>query len=532
MAKTQYMVRRLLSLGLAFALILIQSCKPDEDLQELEPQSAIATLDNFAIAEPSQFSWNFCVGSQARYNSMDKFIDFERQVEFRNVDNQELVLQELRYTLAAVPEYVLGIFARMPNSKIILSSNLGDVCSGSNESDASQFQENGHTLACWKRIKQDGVEIYIDPFPAPSTTITPPAGTGKGGKGSSSPRVVTSDEPFFYGIHHATVRAFGYFASQVLLSADIVEVPSGTQKGGGKGGAPTDFQWKERSQPNDRDAKFLRNLTEAFYRDDFGNPMPERGSFTPETLTNDVKNLTPYIDLLNGTPQQFRLFEYFVFAEVFDSYYCNTETRTLLQTRYPNVFPLMQQASQSFGIIEEGQGIPNKECIVGCHLKRIGRAIVDFFVGFGKFAVGATLGFVGGVMDSAATAVEWLAYGQPVAGVMPGMGQPMPLPGYGPNPVPSYLPVPPATNPYQDPRGYYGGNNYYDDYDARRRRLEEEERQRLLYATNNNTNRTQVKKKRCGSISMDQTSHIWFGLFLLSPFLLAMLGRESKKTPK
>ncbi len=512
---------------------ILLSCKPDDE-RATDNSSATKTLQNFAIKDPYhtnpslEFKWSWCVGDPEMRADVKKFIDFDSKIEIRETEHEELIRQELTYVLAAVPRYVLSIFSAMPKSKIVVTREASSICkTTSGERDARQFIEDDEktAISCWQRKEREGVVIYIDPV----VRLQGHKITKSGGKGTEK----TSDQDAAYGIHHGLVRAFGYFVSQVLIRADFEKIKEAEEaKSGGKG-SPPEYRWIDKGAIGPQERTFLLNLTREFYRVAIGRDLPaDRSIFNDDSknkeyLINESKNkdLTPYKDLLAGSEDDFLLFQQFVYAESFDTYYCSAQNRNYLQSNYPRVYQLMYQASFSLANEApiEGQPAP-KECMFMCPLKRIGKGLVDFFLGFFKYSGNVIGGFVSGTLDGIATAVEWLAYGQPTTGTIPGVGQPFPGSTYPPSPVP------PSSNPdwYNGRDSLSRSSDSLSRYDYDRYRYDyDDDDDDYVYIPPSNNDRPKVKKKRCATIALGSgVNTLWIWLLFVLPILVVNFRRK------
>jgi hypothetical protein len=162
------------------------------------------------------------------------------------------------------------------------------------EPDATQYSEDEHLVSCWERSEKGAATIYIDPN-----------------------AMVSNSEEGYLGIHHGLIRAFGYVIAEMFLKLDMTK----------EAGDENKWHVKELASPKADDQKMLETLADAFISD--------------VEASDGRYSLEDYQDLINGSDKQKEEFRFFVFAEAFDSYHCNNETRALIKKDFPETYKAM-----------------------------------------------------------------------------------------------------------------------------------------------------------------------------------------------
>lgn len=302
--------------------------------------SSVQTLDNFARKVGTPIRQNHCGPSSATPGDRSRgLIVKEENIIFPAKSGlwadervHEQLKKEVYGVLSQLPPSLLALFFAR-DGKIDLSRVPGHpepvakICAHALDPQTSRFLENDLMLSCWGLDLNEGTPtIFVDP-------------TSNGDSG-------------FTGVHHSLVRMFGRVLSQILFKYDIE-----LEKADGSALAETNSVGlnkkyvlvpKETPSPNDR--AFLENLTNSLWKDVYGKSKVEGidsfeklNQWLKESAKNPEFDLSGFQDMYFSGREAERIeYQYFVFAEAFDSYYCSDETRTIMKQKFPESYCQMK----------------------------------------------------------------------------------------------------------------------------------------------------------------------------------------------
>jgi hypothetical protein len=241
--------------------------------------SSVASLDNFARKGGSVRA-NICTG---RYESLEFAPTAEVDVTFdKNSAEGKKVEAAFMLALSAAPDQYKAMLRWFPNTVIRITPKAAEICASRlSATDRLYAGEGEQVRACWDPEDQR-FALYLD---ADASVI-----------------------------QHHLVRMYARAASEVM--ARLPEVMSAEHRA-----AATPFV-----ESAAKFAAFRARLTDAFIKE--VNARKKAG---------DALSLDRFGDLLASETGR-RVFEHYVFAESFDSYYCNTEvggTREMMIRDFP-----------------------------------------------------------------------------------------------------------------------------------------------------------------------------------------------------
>jgi hypothetical protein len=309
-------------------------CKPKGETGE---ESAAKTLDNFAR--------NPAAGQPLRQNTCGPAAGTSKKLLL--VDEESIILPkaeglwadqkvrdqlkiEVYGVLSQVPPSLLAIFFQM-GGKIDLSrvpneqsaETVNQICQQALDPNSTHFVDNDLLTSCWRvDLNSGAVTIFVDP--------------------------VSNGENSFTGVHHSLVRSFGYFLSQVMFKYDIEReaAKSDTKAlGTAASNGAKKFVLIPKESPAPNDQVFLKNLADSVWKDVYGTSTAD-GITKLEEMVEYLKahpdhkyDLSPYQSAYFSDKAEERVqFEYYAFAEAFDSYYCSEDTVKLMASDFPESY--------------------------------------------------------------------------------------------------------------------------------------------------------------------------------------------------
>jgi hypothetical protein len=274
------------------SLFVFAGCKPSVS------EGRLASLDNFAGTGNKKI--NICSGN-ARTSTVLPSIEMSAD----STDDQkaaDLIKDATLHALSAVPDQIMTLFASQDKSVIRISNDVETFCK-KQLSGVDHFYagEGGTVQACWD-TSEGRIAIYLKADP-----------------------VV---------IQHHLVRMLARATSEVIAAAG--EVPVTRSKAG----------YAEFVRRTENFQKFKFDLSSAFIKE------------VEEARAKGEKvSLDPYASLLSaGNASGRKLFDHFVYAESFDSYYCSAQpggTRDTFRKDFPKTYGLFASSAQK---IENDQG--------------------------------------------------------------------------------------------------------------------------------------------------------------------------------
>ncbi len=271
-----------------------------------ETGSAPGSLDNFARSSEATLHDNMCVGS---YDLIDDL--FSADVDVINIhvadDKARTIIQSrVESALRAVPTEIQvayfglgGIIEVTPQTHAICSQNL-------DEQQKIRMAEGGSKIkGCWKHQTD-----YLE---------------SANGEITEDQRVVMYIDTDVGSIEHALVRTFGYVLSQVLVKLDH-DVANGKLING----ANDEHFTAAKEQITLAFLKDVANSNGKYNLDRFKDMI---GS---DVINTDALARRSGWDLLvKNKPKAAQSFMDYVFAEAFDSQYCGTGTREIMNQDFP-----------------------------------------------------------------------------------------------------------------------------------------------------------------------------------------------------
>lgn len=246
----------------------------------------IKTLDNFTSSTKTV---NVCFGNFEKTTIMPKIevassvtIDKKREGVYRDAT---------LLALSAVPDSIKSIFSAQKGAVIRLTDKVSDICSQKlSRIDQAWASEGGKLSSCWESTPEN-LAIYLDASPT--------------------------------AIQHHLVRTLARISSEVVATA----IEQGKVLAG-----PS----KESLERVKNFRAFQRELSDALMID-----------VANARAAGSKANLDAYADLILSDDEKVRsIFDNFVFAESFDSYYCNSEkggTRERFQKSFPSSFEVFKK---------------------------------------------------------------------------------------------------------------------------------------------------------------------------------------------
>jgi hypothetical protein len=316
--------------------LILAGCKSKDEGGD---QATVKTLDNFARSPKAgtPIRTNHCGPEKGAAGSKEKLALFEdsrivwpTEGGLWTAEAIAKLKEETHSVLGQIPPALLLQFHAF-DGKIDLShtpgeNNLDTVtsnCIQSLDPATTRFLFNDLLLSCWSQDpKTNAITIFIDP-----------ASNGVDG---------------FTGIHHALVRSFGFVLSQVLFNNDFEYAPPALALTGADAAKEDTgkYSFTPKGKPSANDMAFLENLTNSLWKDVYGKSRVE-GLDSEEKLAALVKekeggfkfDLSNFQDLYFSAEKNSRTqYQFFVFAEAFDSYYCSEDTRKQMREEFPESY--------------------------------------------------------------------------------------------------------------------------------------------------------------------------------------------------
>jgi hypothetical protein len=267
------------------SLFVFAGCKPSVS------EGRLASLDNFAGTGNKKI--NICSGN-ARTSTVLPSIEMSAD----STDDQksaDLIKDATLHALSAVPDQIMTLFASQDKSVIRISKDVETFCKRQLSGvDHFYAGEGGAVPACWD-TSEGRIAIYLKADP-----------------------VV---------IQHHLVRMLARATSEVIAAAG--EVPVTRSKAG----------YAEFVRRTENFQKFKFDLSSAFIKE-----------VEEARAKGDKLSLDPYASLLSaGNASGRKLFDHFVYAESFDSYYCSAQpggTRDTFRKDFPKTYSLFASYAQ------------------------------------------------------------------------------------------------------------------------------------------------------------------------------------------
>jgi hypothetical protein len=256
------------------SLLVLASCKPKAS------DGKLASVDNFAGTGAKKF--NICSGP-ARTSTVLPSIEISAN-SAKDQKTADLIKDATLHALSAVPDQIMTLFASQDKSVIRISSDVEAICSKQlSGADLFYASEGGRISSCWD-TSDNRIVIYLKADPL--------------------------------AIQHNLVRMLARATSEVIAAAG--EQPMTRSKPG----------YQEFVRRTDSFQKFKFDLASTFIKE------------VEAARSNGAKvSLDPYANLLaDGNIAGRKLFDHFVYAESFDSYYCNSNsggTRDTFKKDFP-----------------------------------------------------------------------------------------------------------------------------------------------------------------------------------------------------
>lgn len=259
------------------SLLALASCKPKAS------EGQLASVDNFAGTGAKTL--NICSGPSRTSTALPSI-----EISANSAKDQksaDLIKDATLHALSAVPDQIMTLFASQDKSVIRISSDVEAICSKQLSGvDLFYAREGGRISSCWD-TSDNRIIIYLKADPS--------------------------------AIQHNLVRMLARATSEVIASTG--ELPTTRSK-------PS---YKEFVRRTDSFQKFKSNLASTFIKE------------VDAARTSGAKvSLDPYANLLSdGNASGRKLFDHFVYAESFDSYYCNPNsggTRDTFKKDFPKTY--------------------------------------------------------------------------------------------------------------------------------------------------------------------------------------------------
>jgi hypothetical protein len=268
-----------------FSLIVFAGCKPSVG------EGRLASLDNFAGTGNKKI--NICSGA-SRTSTVLPAIEISPD-SAQDQRASDLIKDSTLLALSAVPDQIITLFASQDRSVIRISKDVETICKRQLSGvDLFYAGEGGSVSACWD-TSEGRIAIYLKADP-----------------------VV---------IQHQLVRMLARATSEVIAAAG--EVPATRSKTG----------YAEFVRRTDNFQKFKFDLSSTFIKE------VEEARSRGEKLSLD-----PYANLLApGNSSGRKLFDHFVYAESFDSYYCSAQpggTRDAFKKDFPKTYNVFSGYAQ------------------------------------------------------------------------------------------------------------------------------------------------------------------------------------------
>ena len=267
------------------SLLVFAGCKPAPS------QGRLTSLDNFAGTGDKKI--NICSGS-SRSSTVLPSIEMSPDSAQAQKD-AELVKDATLLALSAVPDQIMTLFASQENSVIRISKDVDAICRKQLSGvDLFYAGEGGSVSSCWD-TSEGRIAIYLKADPV--------------------------------AIQHNLVRMLARATSEVIASAGETSAT--------------------RSKPGY--AEFVRR-TENFKKFKFDLSSSFIKEIEEAKAKGDKVSLDPYASLLSaGNTSGRNLFDHFVYAESFDSYYCNSQaggTRDTFRKDFPKTYGIFSDYAQ------------------------------------------------------------------------------------------------------------------------------------------------------------------------------------------
>jgi len=267
------------------SVIAFAGCKPAPS------QGQLKSLDNFAGSGNKKT--NICAGS-TRSSTVLPSIEISPDAAQAQKD-AELVKDATLLALSAVPDQIMTLFASQENSVIRISKDVDAICRKQLSGvDLFYAGEGGSVSSCWD-TSEGRIAIYLKADPV--------------------------------AIQHNLVRMLARATSEVIASAG--EMQATRSKAG----------FAEFVRRTENFQKFKFDLSNAFIAE-----------VEEAKAKGDKLSLDPYASLLAaGNTSGRKLFDHFVYAESFDSYYCNSQsggTRDTFRKDFPKTYGIFSDYAQ------------------------------------------------------------------------------------------------------------------------------------------------------------------------------------------
>ena len=274
------------------SLFVLAGCKPSAG------EGRLASLDNFAGTDGKKI--NVCSGN-VRTSTVLPAIELSPDSS-PDQKTADLIKDATLHALSAVPDQIMTLFASQEKSVIRIGKDVESICKRKLSGvDHFYAGEGGAVSSCWD-TSEGRIAIYLKADP-----------------------IV---------IQHHLVRMLARATSEVIAAAG--EEPVTRSKAG----------YSEFVRRTENFQKFKFDLSSAFIKE------VEEARAKGEKLSLD-----PYASLLAaGNTSGRKLFDHFVYAESFDSYYCSAQsggTRDTFRKDFPRTYSIFASYAQK---MENDQG--------------------------------------------------------------------------------------------------------------------------------------------------------------------------------
>ena len=279
--------KKLLSVSIGVLTLTTMSCKPST------PDSSLQTLDNFAAGK--RVTTNACIGPAAVLKSptisaMNEEIESKRIIWDTAATRDPLSLA-LRKAFSAVPPAMQTQFLAT-QGRFVVSKNANKLCTDRKSEFLKDAKQNAAELAALREGLKSVEACYLYAMPEEASLIL--------SKKTDKPVffVVLSDDRI--QIQHNLVRVFGYMNSQIsslmLVEGDFTDESN-------------HYRFSDKQNPEF--ASDRSKVTDAFLQD-----LKKLGKY------ESFKQFESAV----ASKAERQYFEDFVYAEAFDSFFCNEDT--------------------------------------------------------------------------------------------------------------------------------------------------------------------------------------------------------------
>jgi hypothetical protein len=267
----------------AFSLFVLSA-----GCESANTSSNIESLDNFTNANGNVNS-NICAGPFGTM-TLKPNLEFSGDIQEGSQEAKELEAA-IMLAMTAVPDQFRSLLAWVPESVIRIGPDVSEWCSDNlSINDQLYAGEGGKVQACWDK-KDKKIALYFE----------------------AKPEV----------IEHHLVRLFARVASEII--SEVPSIMSAEEKMAAKAFVASTKNF----------SAFRTSLT-----NELVSEVKRRQK------NGDQVSLSRFDTLLASGSEGKKVFEHYVFAESFDSYYCNTgvgSTREKMKRDFPRTYKLFSQ---------------------------------------------------------------------------------------------------------------------------------------------------------------------------------------------